>query len=977
MRTRSVLIPLTSILLGGLTPRGAHGQVATASVAAPVATSTAAAEAPSVEAPSAEAPSAEAPGVVAPAATSSAAPSPASKGKSGLFGRVTDAKNGEALIEATVKVVKGGKGQAMTDVEGEYTLALPPGTYELRVFYEVYKPQRLEVVVPQGAPRRLDVALGADAGAIQEVVVEAKVDKRREGVALEQRKQAAVVQDTLSAQEVSRAGDSSAATAVRRVVGTTIRDGRYVEIRGLGDRYTPTLMNGVPLPSLDPDNPSAPLDILPSSVLSSLNVVKTHRSELPGEFAGGALMLSTNDFPRQLEARVRLTGGLNSVSSFVSAWGGRGGGLDYLGFDDGSRALPSGVPTDKAMTALNGGMTREEVLAAGRTFANTWGGGTSALGPNGGLSGSLGTTFDLGGGKKLGLLGSLSFSNQQTYADITLQNTNNTAAPGQSSLIEPLGPALRNERRESSAMLGGMLTGGLELGRNDSVNLVALYAHHGVDRSFLQTGFSESLMEDLRRTRSQLIERSLLFTQLTGEHRLPKVGNLKLSWQGNLSLTGNDEPDTRDVTYRLPNPDRQVFVNQTGSGERYWLTLGDRTFGASAKAELPLGDHKVWVGGFFQRQGRNFGLRRFRYNQVPSVSPAALAQAPELLFAADNLGTVMTLDERTLANDAYDASRTIIAGHVGAEWVPLDALKVVAGLRVEAANQTVTSGSRYSVDSNVPAPVDRSELGLLPSLNASWALDRETNLRLGYSLTLARPFLRELAPFAYFDYTRRRTTSGNPNLIETRIHNLDLRWEWFLGDNELLAASVFGKYFREPIERVILGSAQGEVGFQNAEAALLGGTELEARIGLGRFTDALADFRVGANLALIASQVTLSAANLGSTTSKERALQGQAPYIVNVSAGWGRKDWGTDVNVLLNVVGPRISEVGFDGLLDVYQQPVPLLDVSVSQRLVDTLSIRLAMLNLLDAVDVDKMATVETYRFRRGVSGTLALEWVP
>ena len=295
-------------------------------------------------------------------------------GFTGIWGRLVDGKNGDALIEGSVKVVSGGSSKrALSDVDGYYTLALPPGTYDLRVFYELYQGRRISnVKVEAGKAVQLDVGLDGDAGAIQELVVETTVDRRREAAVLQERKSAAVVSDALSSQEMSRTPDSSASDAAKRVVSLTVEDGKYVFIRGLGGRYSMTLLNGVALPSPEPDRQEVPLDIFPTSLLSSLTVFKTYDPAIPGTFGGGALQIGTAAYPSNFEASVKIGLSGDTQTTFQDAYGYRGGKFDFLGWDDGSRAMPSAVPDQEVDLDSRKGMPRDRVAEIGRSFSNNW-----------------------------------------------------------------------------------------------------------------------------------------------------------------------------------------------------------------------------------------------------------------------------------------------------------------------------------------------------------------------------------------------------------------------------------------------------------------------------------------------------------------------------------------------------------------------------------------------------------------------------
>ena len=309
--------------------------------------------------------------------------------------------------------------------------------------------------------------------------------------------------------------------------------------------------------------------------------------------------------------------------------------------------------------------------------------------------------------------------------------------------------------------------------------------------------------------------------------------------------------------------------------------------------------------------------------------------------------------------DRYRNTCVIGAGVIGASWA---ALFLAHGLNVVVHD---------------PQPgIDRADTHWMPAANVIYALAETMNLRGGYSFTVARPQLRELAPFLFFDFVRRRAVSGNVDLLDTRIHNADLRWEWFPAERSVLAVSAFAKRFRDPIESVIVNTSQGDVSYANADGASLQGVELEARGDLGFIDHALAAFRGSANLTLIDSQIELGP-EAAAQTNQARPLQGQSSYVVNLDLGWDGKATGTDVSLLYNVFGPRIAEVGIEGLPDVYEQPYHRVDLTASQRLPRDLKLKVAAQNLLNQAVVVKQGDITVQEYQPGVAVSASLEWSP
>jgi outer membrane receptor protein involved in Fe transport len=903
-----------------------------------------------------------------PASAPASAPAPARRGRlTGVRGTIVDATSGETLLEARVEVVRGPRrASARTDLDGRYELPLPSGVYELRVSAELHLAKRVRRVhVGRGRAITLDLRLEPDPGSQQELVVEVQPERRSEEATLQVRRRQTTVGDAVSAQEISRSPDSSASDAVKRMVSATIVGGRYVVIRGLGGRYATTLLNNVPLPSPEPDEHAVPLDLFPAALLSGLTVMKSYSAEYPGAFAGGALLLETNAYPAKLESKLKVGLGFDSASLGRGARGYEGGAADYWGFESGGRALPDSVPGDRPLRA-GAGLASAEVDRIARDFANVWSSKESVAYPNLSLSATVGDTLKIRGAR-LGYVANLGF----THRDLV-----------QRSEVSPVSLSedeLRVRERVTSSLgvrsgsLGGLVNLGLRLSANHELGLLSLYTHTGESRADLVSGFSETDAQNVSATRLQFISRGLSFTQLTGVHRLPR---LELRWQANASYTTRSEPDTRDVAQNLLADGSARFKNGPGSGERLFSELRDVAAGASLQLAVPIRIARLLGGGSVQRSQREFEARRFRFGFIGN-DPAALYQSPELLFSATSIGRNVRLEERTLPADAYRGDLLVAGGFTGAEVTPVAPLRLSAGLRYELAAQTLEPGSPFAITSTAEPGVDRSTGSFLPAANAVWSYSERGNLRAAYSYTVARPIFRELAPFLYFDFARRRSVSGNPKLEETRLHNVDLRWEHFPREREVLAASLFYKRFAQPTERVILNVAQGDVGFANAAGAHTLGAELEARLSLARLWRPLRDLRALANLALIWSQVELGAEALGAQTSRTRPLQGQSPYVVNLGLSYSRERSGTEVSLLYNVYGPRIAEVGFDRLPDLYEEPFHRLDLAFQQELGHGCTLKLSATNLLAREVRLRQGEVVVHRYSPGVVGAVALEWSP
>jgi TonB-dependent receptor len=895
------------------------------------------------------------------------------KGFSGVIGRVTDARTGDGLIEATIKVVAGGKKSALTDLEGYYRLKLPPGTYDLRVFYELYEGRRISnVVVKKGEAVTLDVALESDARSVQEVVVEAKADKRNETALLQERKKAATVQDAIGAQEIARTPDSNAGDAVKRVVSATIVDNRYVYLRGLGGRYAQTLLNGTLMPSPEPDEPSVPMDLFPVALLSNLNVLKTYSPELPAGFGGGSLTLDTNTFPTKFELKANFKLASDSVTLGQTRAADQMSFVENIGFRDPVRNLPSTVPTDGPLT-VRPGFTPEQQKAAGDSFRNQWDPSFVKGLPSMTLGAQVGDTVRFGKEMRLGYLVGLQFARNEQVRNTRYQNT----ALSEGQLIGVNQTSIAQGR--VSGATSALANVGLQFDPNNEISFLGVYLLNAESLATSAAGYDLQSATDFQGTRLQFTQRQLYFNQVKGFHRLSVLHDAEVEWQANYARVIRNEPEIRDMRYFVDEAGTARIRFQPNSAERFYLDLTEDSGGGTLNVTVPVKSLKVKLGALGQYSARTFDGRRLRW--MNGRLPANLQTLPpDQLFVPEYIGPksgtyYFTLEETTLTYDRYDASLGVWGGYAMADWKPLDWLRVAGGLRYEGSRQTITSGSPYATAGAPPGdPVVKPYNDVIPSANVVVSPRGDVNLRAAYAFTLARPTFRELGPFLFFDPVRRANVTGNPNLVETRIHHADLRAEWFPSDGEVFAISGFAKQFLNPIERVIISAGStNDFGFRNADAATLLGLELEARVGLGRLARPLTNFRVGANLSLIASRIDLGDAAI--QTNAERPLQGQSPYVVNANVTWTKPEWGTEAGVFYNVYGPRISEVGILEVPDIYEQPVHRLDLTVSQRLPAGFQLKLSASNLLGQSVRFTQGDIEVLRTPPGLAFFAALGW--
>ena len=887
-------------------------------------------------------------------------------------GILIDHEFGQPVGDATVSVEETGHA-VRTGVTGAFHFDLLEGFYILRIQAFGYETQVYEIEILPGETVDFgEMTLEADTDTVETIVVEGRANQNTEATAILRRRESAAVSDAVTAEEMSRSADGSANEAARRIVAATIVGGQFLFVRGLGGRYTRVTLNGVSIPSTDPDFPSVELDLFPSSLLSNMTIVKTFQPNLPGDWTGGMMQIVTKDYPEDFTLRVSLSTAFNSETTFQDRLQYHGGGTDFLGFDDGTRELPGEVPTDFRVERGRNGLTASDVETIGESFENNWTYDTVTSLPKLGFGVTVGDTVELGR-RHMGYLATVTYSASAaretgTLRDVRLEGTGDDQRVTVAEELE------RDEGSEKFK-LGVLANVSFEIADHQNLTLTSLFSQSARSRTRLVDGFSEAEGAPIDSWNMQWVQRSMLFNQLIGSHRQLWLDS-DVTWVIYNSYAQREEPDTRDLTY-LEAPTGFQFRAAPGSGERFFSELTQLDTGGSADWLMRFTEfHSLQLGGEGRISTREFDSRRFRFEYI-GPSAEGRTNDPEDLFSEEGVGTLTEVVEITVPTDGYESEQRLYAGFLQTDLRLWDPVRLMTGVRFEQFEQDVESASPFALGTaTADDQTSRSDTDFLPAAALIFTLnDDETSfIRLNYGATVARPQIREIAPFLFQDYVRRRTVQGNPDLVRTYVHNADFRFEYFFGGTELIAGSFFFKQFQDPIEQTIIGR-NGDISYANAESATNLGGEFEVRVGLGRFTDALDPWSLGANLTLVNSSVSLTDEQRANATNAERALAGQSPFVVNVSLGFAPQDIGFESYLYYNVFGRRIEDVGQLGLPDVFREPFHSLELVMRYRFDDHWRLKFAASNLLFQDEVLTQGGIETEVLRPGADFSLGLSW--
>ncbi len=903
-----------------------------------------------------------------------------------VTGIVVDGETDVPLGEVTIRVADT-EIRVTTDETGVFSLDLPAGRYRIQAtapFYNTYTVPEFEVKAGE-TPEPLRMLMVPQVVKLDAIKMPVQLSQASERGLLEQRMRSSGIEDSISTEEMSRLPASSAGEAIKRVTGVSIVGGRYVFVRGLGERYSNTLLNNVEIPSPEPNRRVVPMDIFPASLLASLQTVKTFSPDQPGGFAGGSVQVFTKDFPEELTMSLSMSTGFNTQATGQEGLDYPGGDFDFLGFDDGSRQLPSIIRDEAADTPIRergrfttAGFTQEKIQEFGRSFENVWSPELVTIPVNQSYKFSLGNSNPLFG-KEFGYLGVISYGNSHSYGT----QSRNAYRIGLGEKLSRV-TEYAVERSGNEVDWGTVLNTSLRFSPQHQVNLRSLFTHTAEDEIRTWEGFNADRNTDMKSTRLRYVERQLFSGQLAGTHDFnfgepalegPEEPGVSMDWRLTYSRASRDEPDTRENIYEERDNDF-VFRDVTQSGSRFFFDLEDNEYNARVDWKVRLGtDGLLKFGGLVRDRARTFDVRRFRFlpsDQVDAI--VDLSDPPEILFESAHIAPrVFELRESTRSTDNYLADHNIYSGYLMLDLPLSPKWQVMSGVRLESSDQLVTTfdpfaATRTEINANLET------LDWLPGLNVTYRIAERMNLRFAASRTITRPDFRELAPFEFTDFVGGRTILGNPNLERTQIDNFDFRWEVFPEIGGVVAISAFYKRFQKPIEQIVQPQAEVRITYENAEGAHNYGVELEARQNLGVITEALSNFSINTNAALISSQVVLPE-GIGIQTSSERPLQGQCPYIFNVSVGYEDPNWGISSAIAYNIFGSRLSEVGNHGVPDVYEQARGQLDASFSRVVADYFKLSFSAKNLLDPDVYYKMGDADYLRYKIGRSFSVGVSY--
>lgn len=877
-----------------------------------------------------------------------------------LIGKVINSKTGEPIIGATITIASSTiKKSATTDYNGAYSFNnLTAGVYTISVSTVGFAKKTIDINVINDDVTVQDFVLSdIKTSKLEDVEVKTTSGKKNniETISALQilQKNAASVSDGISAEAIKRTPDRNTSDIMKRVSGASIQDDKFAIIRGLNDRYNAVFLNNAPLPSSESDRKAFAFDIFPSNMLDNLIITKTATPEMNADFAGGTININTKDIPTKDFQSVSFGMSYNTQATFQNRKYYKGGRWDFLGIDDGTRALNGNIPT----TDIRNSSVLERAQF-GKSFGNTWK-TYEALAPmNYNFQYVKGLNIQKNNKDYIGVLFALTYSRSynKTIGDrrglfYNVFNTDPNITPQYTGVFEDI-------TYNTQVLASAMANFTLKINENNKISFKNLFSINSDDRVVNRTGNVDFPNEPNLFSLSTIrwfTSNNINSSQLIGEHFIKKQ-KIKINWTGGFSSVNREIPNRRISSQRfdINDPLREV-KSDVGSATQPSPDVGGAIFFSklsenikSLKLDIEkdfrinnFNNIKVKLGTYYQNRHRDFSARylgifyqpntpfgRFDENLLSILDDGKIFDQKN--FGRQRNGTFgFQLTEDYRGTDTYDAGSNLFANYGMIDSRIYKFIRLIGGVRIERFNQLLNSSENRN-----PIVLNTVTTDVLPSINLVFSLNNKQNLRFAYSKTLNRPEYRELAKFIYYDYTTRLSIEGDTIIKRALINNYDIRYEIFPGKGQMFSISGFYKNIKNPIELGFNPKIPDQAKYFNAQEATIKGIELEFRSNLGNLFSVskskfLSDLTAFGNLSIMKSNVSFD--SIGKIDyGPDRPMQGQSPYLFNVGLIYQNNN-GWSSTIQLNQFGQRIFIAGNSDEANLWEHTRPVIDLQIAK----------------------------------------------
>ncbi len=883
--------------------------------------------------------------------------------KGTIRGTAIEDSTGEPLFGVTVQI-KGTSNGAVTDFDGKFEINVDPGTYDIQASFVSFQPITITgLLIEPGKVTIIDqIRLKEDVELLEEVVITAEVVRTTEAALLTVKRKSANLIDGISSASFRKIGDGDAASAAKRITGVNIEGGKYVFVRGLGDRYTKTLLNGMDVPGLDPDRNTLQMDIFPTSLLDNIVVSKSFTADLPADFTGGLVNIEMKDFPEERILDVSLGVGYNSAMHFNDQFlTSSGSKTDWLGFDNGSRDLPTGGRTDIPQFGdIVGRQVSDPDFVDYFNILNSFDKTLTPSRENNFMNFDLGFSI----GDQVALKETkLGYNFGLTYKrDFRFYEDAEFSRYGKPQDVDDLAldslEVQRGSYGESSTLIGGLAGVALKF-KKSKYKLNFLHLQNGESRAGLFDYYGRELgsIFDAEQNNLEYNERSLTNLFIGGEY-FSSDGAWEYDWRVSPTRSSITDPDIRFTRYRTDRGDNLVGT-ESGLPERIWRFLEEDNItgkvDVTRKNSILGRGGKIKMGALYTFKERDFEIQNFQIStqdfQVSDLNPNNLLSEENLYDPVAFSGVIFNPNFIPINPNLFNSTISVFGGYVATEFSPINSLKATVGVRSEKYTQKYT-GSDQAGDNVLEDEKVLDDFDFFPTVNLIYSLNDKVNLRFSYAATIARPSFKEASFGQIFDAVTGRTFLGSffpstiggeevwdGNIQSTNINNYDLRWEIFKPRGQTISISAFYKTFDRPIEIVQSPTQTNTFQPRNVGDGRVIGGEFEVRQSLGLFSNSLSDLLFVGNVTVTDSKIDISPAELlsrqnsartGESVSETRDMAGQAPWIVNAGIQYTSENGGFEGGLYYNVSGETLIFVGAANVPDIYSVPFNSLNFKVN-----------------------------------------------
>lgn len=875
-----------------------------------------------------------------------------------IKGVVIDSTSGETIIGATIKLKDNPAVAVVSDIDGRFSINVKDNGQAQRdilVSYVGFQEETIPFTIDQ--TEEVSVTMKPEDFVMSDVVVVGRRKTDSEASILTSTKLSTSVTVGISAAQIKKGADSDAGEVVRRIPGISLIDGQYIIVRGLTQRYNNVWINGGVAPSSEADGRAFSFDIIPSGSIDNIMIAKSYSADLPGDFSGGFIKITTSGMPKENSFKVGVGTGFNTKTQFNPFTMGAASNTDWLGFDNSMRPFDSSFPSN-----LDNVTSAEQITHYSKTgFNNDWSTKTSTPLPD--LK--LNLAWDLALSKRLGSTAALNYSNEnRSSLDIMNNRYGVYDAANDQPVVEK---EYHDSQYTNEAKISALYNWFFLINSRNNLEFRNTFSLIGQNKYTERYGASLVSGNYYEQQLEYYYSSRLTYTgQLSGNHKLEANESSRIDWGLNYSFASEEEPDRRIVSNIGDYPSDGVLTpdidTYTDNINRYYQQLKDNVFSgsfnytkefkqASIKPTLKTGLYSEYRDRSYQPREFTYRYENLAYeDRLPYLSlPIEEMMDPSWMDYANGV----YIDETTTKSNAYTANSSTSAAYATVT-IPIQNFTIDAGVRAEYWLMNMSYDKSLTASKVSMVENKYEELSILPALNLSYTLNQKNVFRASYGRTVNRPEFREVSGAIYYDFDLFAEIAGNPDLEVATIDNVDLRYEFYPSAGETLSAGLFYKHFLNPIEWTFtdMGGTY-RYNYENAKSAYVAGLEIDIRknfdfVGVPELSMLL-------NASAVLSKVQFNEGSL--VTEKDRALQGQSPYTVNAGFTYDASDTklGLSASIMYNVIGKRIMGIGkavststsdYD-VPDSYEMPRHLVDVSLAKSIGKRVEIKLTAKDIL------------------------------